>query len=58
MIKRMTGLKENLFIKETLKIKIIFFLLFFIFSCQPVKMLDEVIFEYNQLSKICINAKE
>jgi hypothetical protein len=58
MIKRMTGLKENLFIKETLKIKIIFFLLFFIFSCQPVEMLDEVIFEYNQLSKISINAKE
>ena len=54
----MTGLKENLFIKETLKIKIIFFLLFFIFSCQPVEMLDEVIFEYNQLSKISINAKE
>ena len=58
MIKRMTGLKENLFIKEILKIKIIFFILFFIFSCQPVEVLDEVIFEYNQLPKISINAKE
>ena len=38
--------------------KIIFFILFFIFSCQPVEVLDEVIFEYNQLSKISINAKE
>ena len=58
MIERMTGLKENLFIKEILKIKIIFFILFFIFSCQPVEVLDEVIFEYNQLPKISINAKE
>ena len=58
MIKKMTGLKENLFIKEILKIKIIFFILFFIFSCQPVEVLDEVIFEYNQLPKISINAKE
>ena len=58
MIKRMTGLKKNLFIKEILKIKIIFFILFFIFSCQPVEVLDEVIFEYNQLSKVSINAKE
>ena len=58
MIKRMTGLKENLFIKEILKIKIIFFILFFIFSCQPLEVLDEVIFEYNQLPKISINAKE
>ena len=49
MIKRMTVLKENLFIKEILKIKIIFFILFFIFSCQPIEVLDEVIFEYNQL---------
>ena len=54
----MTVLTENLFIKEILKIKIIFFILFFIFSCQPVEMLDEVIFEYNNLSKISINAKE
>ena len=58
MIKRMTRLKENLFIKEILKIKIIFFILFFIFSCQPVEVLDEVIFEYNHLPKISINAKE
>ena len=58
MIKRMTGLKENLFIKEILKIKIIFFILFFIFSCQPVEVLDEVIFAYNQLPKISINTKE
>ena len=54
----MTGLKENLCIKEILKIKIIFFILFFIFSCHPVEVLDEVIFEYNQLPKISINAKE
>ena len=39
MTKRMTGLKENLFIKEILKIKIIFFILFFIFSCQPLEVL-------------------
>ena len=44
MIKRMTGFKENLFIKEILIIKIIFFILFFIFSCQPVEVLDEIIF--------------
>jgi len=58
MIKKMTRLKENLFIKGILKIKIIFFLLFFIFSCQPVELLDEVIFAYNQLPKISINTKE
>ena len=58
MIKRIIGLKENLFIKEILKIKVIFFILFFIFSCQPVEVLNEVIFEYNQLPKISINAKE
>ena len=58
MIQRMTRLRENLFIKETLKIKIIFFILFFIFSCQPVEVLDEVVFEYNQLPKISINTKE
>ena len=57
MTKRMTGLKENLFIKKILKIEIIFIILFFIFSCQPVEVLDEVIFEYNQLSKVSINAK-
>ena len=58
MIKRITGSKENLLIKEILKIKIIFFILFFIFSCQPLEVLDEVVFEYNQLPKISINAKE
>ena len=52
------GLKEKLFMRKILKIKIIIFILFFVFSCQPVEMLDEVIFEYNQLSKISINAKE
>ena len=54
----MTGLTENLFIKEILKIKIIFFILFFIFSCHPAEVLDEVIFEYNLLPHISINAKE
>ncbi len=54
----MTGLKQNLLIKAILKINIIFFILFFIFSCQPLEVLDEVIFEYNQLPKISINAKE
>ena len=54
----MTGLKENLFIKKILKIKIKFLILIFIFSCQPAEVLDEVIFEYNQLPKISINAKE
>ena len=54
----MTVLTENLFIKEILKIKIIFFILFFIFSCHPAEVLDEVIFEYNQLPKVSINAKE
>ena len=58
MIKRMAGLKENLYIKEILKIKFIFFILFFIFSCQSIEVLDEVIFEYNQLPKVSINAKE
>ena len=54
----MTGLKQNLLIKAILKINIIFFILFFIFSCQPLEVLDEVVFEYNQLPKISINAKE
>ena len=54
----MTGLKQNLFIKAILKIKIIFFILFFIFSCQPLEVLDEVVFEYNHLPNISINAKE
>jgi len=58
MIKIMTGLKENLFFKEILTMKIIFFTLFFIFSCHPVEVSDEVIFEHNQLPKISINAKE
>ena len=58
MIKRMTGLKENLFIKEILKINILFFILLFVFSCQPIEVVDEVIFDYNQLTKISINAKE
>ena len=58
MIKGLTRLKEKLFIKKILKIKIIIFILFFVFSCQPVEVLDEVVFEYNQLPQISINAKE
>ena len=58
MIKGLTGLKEKLFIKKMLKIKIVFFILFLVLSCQPLEVLDEVIFEYNQLPKISINAKE
>ena len=58
MIKGLTELKEKLFIKKMLKIKIVFFILFFVLSCQPVEVLDEVIFDYNQLPQISINAKE
>ena len=54
----MTELKEQLFIKKILKIKNIFLILFFVFSCQPIEVLDEVIFEYDQLPKISINAKK
>ena len=32
--------------------------LFFIFSCQPVEILDDIVFDYNQFSKITINAKK
>ena len=41
-----------------LKIKILFFILLFVLSCQPVEVLDEVIFDYNQLTQISINANE
>ena len=58
MIKGLTRLKEKLFIKKILKMKMIIFILFFVFSCQPVEVLDEVVFEYNQLPQISINAKE
>ena len=58
MIKGLNELKKKFCINKILKIKIIFFILFFIFSCHPVEVLDEVIFEYNQLPKISINAKE
>jgi|TARA_B100001964_G_scaffold160847_1_gene176600 hypothetical protein len=51
-------LKEKFFIKKVLKIKIILFILFSIFSCQPVEILDEVVFDYNQLPQISINAKD
>ena len=43
---------------KKLKIKIVFFILFFVLSCQPAEVLDEVIFEYNLLPQISINAKE
>ena len=54
----MSRLKEKLLIKEILKTKNVFIILFFIFSCQPVELLDEVIFENDQLTKISINAKK
>ena len=51
----MPRLKEKLLLKKILIIKIICFVLF---SCQPLEVLDEVVFDYNQLSKIIINSKE
>ena len=54
----MTGFKQNLLIKAILKIKIVFFILLFVFSCQPLEESDNIVFEYNQLTQIGINAKE
>ena len=55
LIKGEDELKEKLNIKKILKITILFFILF---SCQPIEVLDDVVFNYNQLPKISINAKE
>ena len=37
---------------------LIFFLIAGLFSCQPIEILDEVIFDYNQLPKIVISADQ
>jgi len=55
LIKGADALKEKLYIKKIFKIIILFFILV---SCQPIEVLDDVIFDYNQLPKISINAKE
>ena len=44
--------------RKILKIKIVFFILLFVFSCQPLEEPDNIVFEYNQLTQIGINAKE
>ena len=35
----------------------ILFICFGIFSCQPIELIDEIVFDYNQLSKIIISAE-
>ena len=37
-------------------LKVIFFI--FLISCQPIEQIDKVVFDYDQLSKININAKQ
>tara|TARA_Y100000590_G_scaffold85539_1_gene95664 strand:+ start:534 stop:1112 length:579 start_codon:yes stop_codon:yes gene_type:complete len=44
-------------IKNSLKYINIFFLIF-IFSCQPIDKVENVVFDYNQFSKVNINAKQ
>ena len=51
-------MKKKISIKKILKIKTIFFIFFIIFSCQPVEILDDIVFDNNLLTKISINAKE
>ena len=36
----------------------IFFSLFFIIGCQPIENLEEIVFDYNQLSKVVLKAKQ
>lgn len=44
-------------LKNNLK-NFIFFLIACLFSCQPVEILDDVVFDYNQLPKIFISAEQ
>ena len=44
-------------IKNNLK-NLIFLSLIGLFSCQPIEILDDVVFDYNQLQKIIINAEQ
>ena len=51
-------MKTKLNINKSLKIFILFIVFPSLFSCQPVEILDEVIFDYDLLTKININAEQ
>ena len=51
-------MKKKLNINKSLKIIIVFFVFFSLFSCQPIEILDEIIFDNNLLTKININAEQ
>ena len=51
-------MKKKLNINKSLKIIIVFFVFFSLFSCQPIEILDEIIFDNNLLAKININAEQ
>ena len=51
-------MKTKLNINKSLKIIILFIVFSSLFSCQPVEILDEVVFDNNLLTKININAEQ
>ena len=51
-------MKKKLNMNKSLKIIIAFFVFFSLFSCQPIEILDEIIFDNNLLTKININAEQ
>ena len=51
-------MKPKLNINKLLTIIIVFFLFPILFSCQPIEILDEIIFDNNLLTKININAEQ
>ena len=50
-------MKKKLNLNKIYKIIFLFFVFISLFSCQPVEILDEVIFDNNLLTKININAE-
>ena len=51
-------MKSKLNINKLLTIIIVFFLFPSLFSCQPIEILDDVVFDNNLLTKININAEQ
>ncbi len=51
-------MKKKLHLNKIYKIIFLFFVFTSLFSCQPVEILDEVIFDNNLLTKININAEQ